>query len=130
MHAKECTDLSYRLGGIETPASGDVCLANLIASVTAAVLVCGKTAITRTTVVRRALFVEPVEVIARVRRMGVGDVDSILVGAHFNNLVGDVTLDFATDVHNVQTEDYGRNVNLAGIRSLEQTYGSMGHEGR
>ena len=62
--------------------------------------------------------------------MGVGDLDSSLVEAHFNDLVGDITLEFATDVHDVQTEDYGRNINLAGVRGPEQTHGSMGHEGR
>lgn len=39
--------------------------------------------------------------------MGVGDLDSAFVEAHFNDLVGDITLDFATNVHDVQTEDYG-----------------------
>ena len=62
--------------------------------------------------------------------MGVGDLDSVFVEARFKDLVGDITLDFATDVHDVQTEDYERNVNLGGVRSPEQTHGSMEHEGR
>ena len=62
--------------------------------------------------------------------MGVGDLDSGLVEVHFNDLVGDITLEFATDIHDVQTEDYGRNINFAGVRSPEQTHDSMGHEER
>jgi len=62
--------------------------------------------------------------------VGVGDLNSVFVEAHFNDLVGDITLDFATNVHDVQTEDYGKNINLAGVRGLEQTHGSMGREGR
>lgn len=63
--------------------------------------------------------------------MGIGDLDSAFVEAHFNDLVGDITLDFATNVHDVQTEDYGGgDINLAGARGLEQTHGSTGREGR
>jgi len=105
MCAGKCTNLSDRLGGVEAPTSVDVCLADVITSVTAAVRVLGQTTITRTTVVRGALFIEPVKLIARIRRLRVGDLDSVLVEANFHNLVGDIALDFPANIHDVQTED-------------------------
>ena len=64
------------------------------------------------------MFVQSIEVIARVRRGRVGDLVSGLVEAVFQDLVGDIALDFPCKVHNVQTEDYGRDVNFSrGSRS-------------
>lgn len=62
--------------------------------------------------------------------MRVGDLDSVLVETHFKDLVGDITLHFSANVHDVQTEDCGEKINFAGTRNLGQTHGSMGHEGR
>jgi len=113
MYAGKCTNLTDRFGGMKAPTSVDVCLADVIASVTAAVRVRGQTTVTRTAVVRGALFVEPVELIARVRRLRVGNLVSVLVETHFQDLVGDIALDFPTNVHDVQTEDCGRYVNFS-----------------
>ena len=64
------------------------------------------------------MFVQSIEVIARVRRGRVGDLVSGLVEAVFQDLVGDIALDFPGEVHNVQTEDYGGDVNFSwGSRS-------------
>ena len=41
MHVRECTNLTYRLGGTETPAPVDICLTDLVASVTTAVILGG-----------------------------------------------------------------------------------------
>lgn len=105
---------------MEAPASVDVRLADILTGVTTAVLVHGVTAITGTTVVRRALFVEPVEVISGVGAVRVGDHDSVLVEAGFQYLVGDITLEFSSDVHDVQTEDCKGEVNLVAFKFLSK----------
>ena len=50
--------------------------------------------------------------------MRVGDLASALVEADFDNLVGNVALDFPSYVHDVQAEDCGGSVNLADVRSV------------
>ena len=62
--------------------------------------------------------------------MRVRYLDSVLVEADFQNLVSYIALHFPAHVRHVQTEDYRGSVSLAGIRGLEQTHGSTGHEGR
>ena len=69
--------------------------------------------------VRRPLFVEPIEVIAKVCRARAGDLNSVLVEANFEDLVGDIALNFPAHVHYIQTEDCGGSVNLAGAWGLE-----------
>lgn len=65
------------------------------------------------------MFVEPIQVVAGVYRLRVGDLVSVLVETSFEDLVGYVALDFPAHVHDVQTKDCGRNVKLAGVRPLE-----------
>ena len=51
--------------------------------------------------------------------MRVGNHDSVFVEAGFQDLVRDIALDFPADVHDVQTEDYERGINLVGVQVLE-----------
>lgn len=101
MHRRECTDLSDVFGRTEAPAPVDIRLTDFVTSVTAAVRVDGQTTITGTTVARGPLFIEPIEVVARVGRVRIGDLASALVKANFEDLVGNIALNFPAHVHDV-----------------------------
>ena len=94
-------------------------MTDFITSVTAAARDRGETTVARTAVVGGPLFVKPVEVVARVGRVQVGDFDPALVEANFENLVGNVVLDFPAHVRDIKTEECGGKVSLADDQGLE-----------
>ena len=99
----KATHLLNGIWPVETPSPVHIRLPHFLASITTATFGF-HAAVARATVAALTLLVDLVEVVLQLGNDGVGNGDTALIEAGLEDVVCDVRLSFAADVHNIKAQ--------------------------